>query len=101
MRALDQNDQQVVQEVTLHHSDGLHTRPVMKFVDLAQRFSSTINVTSLANEDETVDGKSAMEMMMLGATAGTKLRIAAQGSDASEAAAALVRLIEDDFGMGS
>lgn len=70
----------------------------MRFVDVAQRFDSDIRVTSLKNEDETVDGKSAMELMVLGATKGTTLRIAATGIDAVRAVEALVELVRNRFG---
>ena len=88
-----------VREVTISHPEGLHTRPVMKFVDLAQRFRSEIRVTSSRNEHEVVDGKSAMELMLLGATAGTRLRIHAQGPDARSAVDALVQLVDNRFDM--
>lgn len=92
---------QVTRDVTISHKEGLHTRPVMRFVDLAQRFASTVRVASLANESEVVDGKSAMELMLLGATCGTQLRIVAVGADASDAVDALVQLVEDHFEIDS
>jgi phosphocarrier protein len=66
-------------------------------VDLAQRFSSDVRVTALSDAGETVDGKSAMELMLLGATAGTTLRIEAAGPDAKAALEALVNLVKNSF----
>ncbi len=91
----------VVREVTIVHPEGLHTRPVMSFVDTAQRFDSVVRVNSMKKPNEVVDGKSAMEMMLLGATAGTVLRIEVQGSDAKESAEALVSLVNRCFDMKS
>ncbi len=91
----------IVREVTIAHKEGMHTRPVMKFVDLAQRFDSNVRVSSLRNESEIVNGKSAMELMLLGATCGTTLRIEVQGKDATEAIDALVALVDNAFDMGS
>ena len=67
-------------------------RPAMQFVDIASRFDSDITVTN--NETE-VDGKSIMEMSMLAATCGTKLKIKAEGSDAAKVINALRELVEE------
>ena len=95
---MDDSLEPVVREVIILNREGFHSRPVMRFVDVAQRFDSDIRVTSLKNEDETVDGKSAMELMVLGATKGTTLRIAATGIDAGRAVEALVGLVRNRFG---
>ncbi len=81
-------------EVSISNTQGLHARPVMRFVDLAMRFQSTIRVKKDSQE---VDGKSPMEMMLLEATPGTVLRLEASGKDAHEALAALAKLIESKF----
>ena len=66
----------------------------MQFVELANRYGSTINVT---NRALTVDAKSIMSVMRLAATKGTTLKIVADGSDAPEAVAKLVELIQKGF----
>ncbi len=73
-------------EVEIKHADGLHMRPAMQFVDLAGQFKSQITVH---NRDVVADAKSIMQMTMLAATRGTKLRIRAEGCDAAEAVKAL------------
>ena len=78
-------------ELEIKNSDGLHMRPAMQFVDTASRFSSDITVS---NEETEVDGKSIMQMSMLAATCGTKLKVKAAGSDATEAIEALRHLVE-------
>ncbi len=77
--------------VQIRNADGLHMRPAMQFVDLASRFESEITVS---NDQTSVDGKSIMQMSMLAATCGTKLKIAAQGPDAKQAVEALQQLVE-------
>jgi len=67
-------------------------RPAMQFVDIANRFDSEINVS---NGDTNVDGKSIMNISMLAATCGTKLKIRAKGPDAQEAIKALRELVEE------
>lgn len=76
-------------EVEIRNPEGLHMRPAMQFVDLANSFESEITVS---NQQDTVDAKSIMQMTMLAATYGTKLRIKAVGSDAPEAIKALSEL---------
>jgi len=79
-------------EVEIKNVDGLHMRPAMQFVDIANQFKSDITVSN--NETE-VDGKSIMQMSMLAATCGTKLKIKAEGSDAQKVIRALRELVEE------
>ena len=78
-------------EVQISNTDGLHMRPAMQFVDIASTFESEITVS---NGDTSVDGKSIMQMSMLAATYGTKLKIKAEGPDSKEAIDALIDLVE-------
>lgn len=84
-------------EVEVRNKEGLHARPVMRFVDMASLYASNITVTNLSRKQEAVDGKSAMEMMLLEATQGNVLCIEARGKDAREAADSLAALIEASF----
>ena len=79
-------------EIEIKNADGLHMRPAMQFVDLASTFACDINVS---NDDTSVDGKSIMQMTMLAATRGTKLKVKAEGTDAKEAIEALQELVEE------
>lgn len=79
-------------EVEIKNADGLHMRPAMQFVDVASRFECDIEVS---NGDTTVDAKSIMQVTMLAATCGTKLRIRAEGGDCREAVDGLQELVED------
>ncbi len=85
--------------VTLKNRRGLHARASAKFVKLAQTFHSKIEVTS-ANDvcQETVEGNSIMELLMLGSACGEDISITAHGPDADEALAALAALVNDKFG---
>ena len=78
--------------VEIKNADGLHMRPAMQFVEIANRFDSEIKVS---NGDANVDGKSIMNISMLAATCGTKLRISAKGPDARQAINALRELVEE------
>ena len=78
-------------EVVIKNADGLHMRPAMQFVDVASQFECDVTVSNIEND---VDGKSIMQMSMLAATCGTKLKIKADGKDANEAIEALKELVE-------
>jgi phosphocarrier protein HPr len=84
-------------EVVISNVHGLHTRPVMKFVDLASRFASEVKVHKGGTEPADADGKSVMQMIILAAEAGTPLRIDADGADAEEAVKQLAELVESKF----
>jgi len=79
-------------EVEIKNAEGLHMRPAMQFVDLANRFESDITVS---NAETNVDGKSIMQVSMLAATCGSRLKIRAEGSDAREAVCNLRQLVEE------
>jgi len=85
-------------DIVVSNQMGLHARPAMQFVDLANQFNSTITVKKEAPEPVTADGKSVMEMIILEATLGTPLRIEADGEDAEVAVVKLAELFETKFG---
>ncbi|MHC4619865.1 MAG: HPr family phosphocarrier protein [Planctomycetota bacterium] len=78
-------------QVEIKNADGLHMRPAMQFVDVANRFECDVTVS---NEENSVDGKSIMQMSMLAATCGTRLKLKAAGPDAQQAIDALRELVE-------
>lgn len=74
---------------------GLHARPAMQFVEIANRFNCRIEV---ANGPLVVDAKSIMSVMRLAATKGTVLKLVADGEDAEPAIEALAKLVDEGFG---
>lgn len=83
--------------VMIRNHLGLHARPATTFAQLAAEFHAAITVR---HKDEEVDGKSVMQILMLGATKGAPLVITAEGSDAREALHRLQQLVESGFGEG-
>ncbi len=73
---------------------GLHARPAMMFVELANKFNSNIRLT---RGPLNVDGKSIMELMMLAAEKDSEIILTADGPDAEEAAEALENLVKGNF----
>jgi phosphotransferase system HPr (HPr) family protein len=92
----------VSKEVTIINKNGLHARPAMRFVDLANEFKSEVTVHKDAvdegEEALDVDGKSVMQMITLEAVPGTVLLITATGDDAEAAVDRLAGLFESKFG---
>ncbi len=74
---------------------GLHARAAARFVTLASRFESHIE---LVRGQQCVNGKSIMGVMMLAAGLGVQLEITAEGADAGQALDALATLVEACFG---
>ena len=87
--------------VTLRNKRGLHARASAKFAALAQTFKSKIEVTSVNDIcQETVEGNSIMELLMLGSACGEDISITAHGPDADAALTALAALVNERFGEG-
>ena len=89
----------VIIDVIVQNAEGLHARPAMQFVDVANRFASNVVVHKETDgQVEAVDGKSVMQMITLGATQGTRLKIEADGDDAPAAVESLKQLFDEKFG---
>jgi phosphotransferase system HPr (HPr) family protein len=88
----------VSRSVTIDSPLGLHARPAMAFVDLANQFKCDIAVHKDGPDAVTVDGKSVMQIITLEAIQGTVLRIEATGEDAQLAVDQLAKLAEENFG---
>ncbi|MCB1235430.1 MAG: HPr family phosphocarrier protein [Verrucomicrobiae bacterium] len=79
---------------TIVNREGLHARPAAKFVKLTSGFESEIWVKK---DDDEVNGKSIMGLMMLAAEQGSSIAVIAEGSDAEEALDRIGALIENGF----
>jgi phosphotransferase system HPr (HPr) family protein len=74
---------------------GLHARAAAKLVEAAARFQSTIEIKK---GEEAVDARSILGLMMLNARIGSHIEVIVEGSDAQEALAAVLALIQAKFG---
>ncbi len=83
------------QVVSIVNARGLHARAAAKFVTTAERFAASVTVV---RDDQRVDARSIMGLMMLGAGRGAAVELLAEGWDAREALNALAALIEGGFG---
>lgn len=84
----------IEQQVDIINKLGLHARAAAKFVNVACKFSSAIQVRK---GEKVVDGKSIMSVMMLAASQGTSLELVIDGSDEQQALEALRELIQNKF----
>ena len=82
-------------EVEVMNRLGLHARAAARFVHLANRFQSRVQ---LSRDGRSMEGKSILGILLLAASQGTKLEIWADGPDEAECVAALAALIEGGFG---
>jgi phosphocarrier protein len=76
---------------------GLHARAAAKLTHLAGNYRCDIWISRSGRR---VNAKSIMGVMMLAAGQGSSVLIEAEGADAEQAIAALVKLIAEKFGEG-
>src|SRR6476646_12160107 len=81
-------------ELVVINKLGIHARPAAMFVKVANRFKCNVFVEK---DGEKVNGKSIMGLMMLAAGPGSKLKVHAEGHDASAALAELETLLNRKF----
>jgi len=82
-------------KIVINNSVGLHARPAALFAELAQKYTANISVTC---NQKTVNAKSLLGLLGLGASKGSSIEIVAEGLDELEAINALISLIENNFG---
>jgi phosphocarrier protein HPr len=78
-------------------SGDLHARPAGAVAVAAGRFASAVSVTA---GTRTVDARSVLSIMGLGATSGQQVTVSADGPDAAEAVAALIAILGDATRVG-
>jgi phosphocarrier protein HPr len=82
-------------EVVIPNRLGLHARAAARFVHTAARYEARVTAS---RDGRVMDGKSILGILLLGASRGTTIEIAADGRDEKEAVEALVALVESHFG---
>ena len=85
----------IQKSVTITNKLGLHARASSKLVTLSSRFASKIE---LSINNQTVNSKSIMGVMMLGAAFGSEILLTVEGEDEIEAMKAIIKLFENRFG---
>lgn len=91
----DHPDSWLVREFVIQNAKGLHARASAKFVRCAEQFDAELQVT---RDGQTVSATSIMGLLMLAATCGSSIEIAARGAESGAALDALDELISSKFG---
>jgi len=79
--------------VVVNNRHGLHARPAAMFVQIANKFNSSVKVEK---DGEAVDGKSIIAVLSLGVAQGTRLHLILEGDDSLLALAELKKVLESN-----
>jgi phosphocarrier protein len=82
------------QSVEVINKLGMHARAAAKFVNTASAFTSHIEVE---RNNQRINGKSIMGVMMLAAAKGAKITLHICGDDAQDCMQSLIGLIKNRF----
>ena len=85
------NSEVLQRKVKVNDPLGLHLRPLAAFAQRAKQFQSAVTV---AKNEQRVNGKSPLELMLLAAEQGTELILEVAGPDAEEALPVLAEMLE-------
>jgi phosphotransferase system HPr (HPr) family protein len=80
-------------KVVVKNKQGLHARPAALFVQIANKYDATVKVQK---DDQIVNGKSIMGILMLAAEKDSEIILIAEGSDGEEALNELEKLVNSD-----
>lgn len=80
--------------VTVQNRAGIHARPAAIIAQTANKFESEVTLTK---DDATVNAKSIMGVIAMGAGYNTTMTLQVEGPDESEAASVLVELFNSKF----
>ncbi len=83
-----------IRELLVQNKMGIHARPAAMIVRVTNKFKADVFVEK---DEEQVNGKSIMGLMMLAAAKGTKVKFIATGDDAEAMLTELSALFEKKF----
>ena len=84
----------LVKELVVQNKLGIHARPAAMIVRITNKYKSEVFVEK---DEEQVNGKSIMGLMMLAAGKGSKVRFLVTGEDAQQMLAELEQLFARKF----
>jgi phosphocarrier protein HPr len=82
-------------DLTIRNKMGMHARPAAQFVKRASKYKCDVWVEK---DEESVNGKSIMGLMMLAAGRGEVIKLTTEGVDAEAAMIDLEELVAAGFG---
>lgn len=83
----------VEKKIKVKNKQGLHARPAALFVQIANKYDSSIKVLK---DEQVVNGKSIMGILMLAAEKDSEVLLVAEGADSEEAVSELEFLLNSD-----
>lgn len=83
--------------ITIVNQRGLHARASAKLVEVTTRWPEATEI-QVAKDGRAVDGRSILDLMMLGAARGDEIELIVAGEDAETALAEIAQLVENGFG---
>jgi phosphocarrier protein len=86
--------QPLIKELVVQNKMGIHARPAAMIVRITNKFKSEVFVEK---DEEQVNGKSIMGLMMLAAGKGSKVKFIVTGEDAAAMVAELEALFARKF----
>ena len=95
MNLIYRTENMIQTKLTIQNTLGLHTRAAAKFVDIAKKFESRVEV---GFRNRVVDGKSIMGLITLGAGKDQVIEVIITGEDEADALKAIAKLVNDKFG---
>jgi len=84
----------IAKKVKIKNKLGLHARAAVKFMNVANRYVSSVRIEKDGND---IDGKSILGILTLAAVQGTEITLKVSGRDEKQALGALISLVEDKF----
>jgi len=81
-------------KITIKNKSGLHARPAAIFVQIANKYDSTVTIKKGKLE---VNGKSIMGILMLAAGKGSQVTLKVDGDDAEKAMAELEMVLSGEI----
>ncbi len=96
---MDKNDTpaagtQIAKELIVQNKMGIHARPAAMIVRITNRFKADVLVEK---DEEQVNGKSIMGLMMLAAGKGSKVKFLVSGPDAEQMIGEIEQLFDRKF----
>ena len=85
---------QLIKELLVQNKMGIHARPAAMVVRITNKFKADVFVEK---DEEQVNGKSIMGLMMLAAGKGSKVKFIASGEDAAQMLDELEQLFARKF----
>jgi len=89
-----QTSKQVIKELVVNNKMGIHARPAAMIVRITNKFKADVFVEK---DDEQVNGKSIMGLMMLAAGRASKVKFIVTGDDAQQMLTELEALFARKF----